>query len=206
MFRGFERSTSVTGAFRQFAWLFRLPPVVAVFYVRAVAIAVRAGDRRSMGGSTRPRELAALLRIAKGRRAAVEIGTGTAWTSIALVLSDRGRHVATYDPLDYDERHRYLRLLGESGRRRLDLVAHSGDHPREDEGSPDLVFIDSSHERDETTRTFEVWAARLAPGGTIAFHDYGDPAWPGVKQAIEDLGLHGESHGYLFVWSAESQR
>src|ERR1700683_3028429 len=205
MLRGFERSSSVSGGTRQVAYLFRLPPRIALFYVRALAIALRAGDRRSMVGSSRPRELAALLKVAKGKRSVVEIGTGTAWTSIALVLSDKLRHVSTYDPLAYDERQLYLELLNESGRARLDLIAGYGHNPRDQDDSPDLVFIDSSHEHDETMQTFTVWASRLAPGGTIAFHDYGDPAWPGVKQAIEDLGLTGDARGYLFIWSPTTQ-
>jgi SAM-dependent methyltransferase len=199
----FQSSNSRVGAARQVAYLLRLPPRVAWFYLRAVRIAIATGDRRSLGGSTRPRELAALLRAARGRTQIVEIGTGTAWTSIALALSDGRRRIETYDPLDYTERHRYLDLLNDATRDRIELVAGRGDQPRED-ASPELVFIDSSHERDETMQTFSIWASRLAPGGAIAFHDYNDPAWPGVTQAVEDLGLSGETHGYLFVWSARS--
>jgi SAM-dependent methyltransferase len=202
----FERSNSILGGVKQAAYLFRLPPRVAAFYIRAVVIALRRGDRRSLGGSTRPRELAALLRVAKGRKHIVEIGTGTAWTSIALLVSDQERQVVTYDPLDYEERHLYIDLLDTKARSRLRTVAQLGDEPVDDGVSPELVFIDSSHERDDTVKTFRVWAQRLAPGGLVAFHDYGDPAWPEVSAAVEELGLVGSARGYVFVWSGALNR
>lgn len=48
--------------------------------------------------------------------------------------------------------------------------------------------------------TFQTWASSLAPGGIVCFHDYQDPAYPGVTEAIESLGLEGRAEGRLFVW------
>jgi predicted O-methyltransferase YrrM len=64
----------------------------------------------------------------------------------------------------------------------------------------DAVFIDSSHEYDETVATFRTWEPVVAPGGIIAFHDWRDDAYPGVTEAVRDLGLQGEGRGHLFVW------
>jgi predicted O-methyltransferase YrrM len=195
----FERSSSLLGGLRQALYLIRLPPPVRRFYVRAVLIALRRGDRRSLVGATRPRELAALLKAAQGRRHAVEVGTGTGWTAISLLLSDASRRVTTYDVLDYHERHWYLGLLRPADRQRLELIRGSGEDAVPDV-RPDLVFIDSSHERDETRSAFLTWSRRLASGGLVAFHDYGDPAWPGVRQAIDELRLTGRVSGFLFLW------
>ena len=82
----------------QAASLVRLPPPVAWFYVRALGAAYRHGDRWSLDVVTRPRELAAILDVARGRTAAVEIGTGTAWTTIALALADPRRRGLSLDP------------------------------------------------------------------------------------------------------------
>ena len=40
----------------------------------------------------------------------------------------------------------------------------------------------------------------LSPGGVIAFHDYDDEDYPGVTEAVRELGLQGEARGHLYVW------
>jgi hypothetical protein len=40
----------------------------------------------------------------------------------------------------------------------------------------------------------------VAPGGVAAFHDYGHPEYPGVREAVAELGLEGREEGGLFVW------
>jgi Methyltransferase domain len=66
----------------------------------------------------------------------------------------------------------------------------------------DMLFVDGSHERDLTVRTFEAWRAALAPGAVVAFHDVDNPDYPGVGEAIAELGLDGAVEGDLFVWRA----
>ena len=39
-------------------------------------------------------------------------------------------------------------------------------------------------------------------GADVAFHDYAHPDFPGVAQAVAELGLEGEAPGGLFVWFA----
>src|SRR5580658_9989805 len=88
-----------------------LPPRVALFQWRAWRLASRAGDGFSPVSRTDPRKLAALLSAARGRRRVVELGTGTAWTAISLVLAEEKRVVLSYDPIERPEREWYLRLV-----------------------------------------------------------------------------------------------
>jgi predicted O-methyltransferase YrrM len=183
--------------------LLRLPPRVAWFYFRARRTAVRTGDEWSLKSATKPESLALLLRLARGRRFVVEIGTGTGWTTAALVLADRGRRVISLDPVARPERERYLDLAGQA-RSRIELVDAGGEAgPRPEDAPPDFVFVDGSHERELTIRTFEAWRPALAPGGVIAFHDYGNELYPGVTEAIEELGLEGDVERDVFVWRGE---
>ncbi len=69
----------------------------------------------------------------------------------------------------------------------------------------DLVFVDSSHEREDTVAVLRGLAGAVAPGGVVAFHDYEEPLFPGVTEAIRELGLPGEVHGHLFVWQKPTQ-
>jgi predicted O-methyltransferase YrrM len=131
----------------------------------------------------------------------VEIGTGTGWTTAALALADRERRVLSFDPRVWPERDRYLRLAGADAVRRIELVAAGGeDGPGERTFSPDLMFVDGSHERELTVRTFTSWRPALAPGAIVAFHDHDNPEYPGVGEAIRELGLEGEVAGDVFVW------
>jgi predicted O-methyltransferase YrrM len=188
-------------AVRRAAVLLRLPPRVGAFYFRARRTAARTGDEWTLTSATKPESLALLLRLARGRRSVVEIGTGTAWTTAALALADRGRRVVSYDPVVRPERERYLDLAGTGARERIALVEAGGEAgPRAGDPAPDFVFVDGSHERELTVRTVEAWAPALAEGGAIAFHDWRNPLYPGVTEAIEELGLEGQAERDVFVW------
>jgi predicted O-methyltransferase YrrM len=185
---------------RQGTGFLRLPPRVARFYLRALRTARRAGDQLSLDIVTRPRDLAALLRLARGRRRVAELGTASAWTSIALALDDPRRRVLSYDVVRRPERERYLALVPPDVRDRIELHDRPGGLGPDPAPSVELVFIDSSHEEEETVASFEAWRRSLAPGGVICFHDYGDPSYPGVVAAVRRLGLKGEETGHMFVW------
>jgi len=183
----------------QAASLARLPPRVAWFYLRALGAAHRAGDRWTLDVVTRPRELAAILAVARGRRTAVEIGTGTAWTTIALALADPERTVASFDPVARPGRERYLALVAPEVRARIAFLERSGDEPGATTTDVELLFVDGAHDEASTARAYAAWADRLAPGAAVVFHDYGDPAYPGVARAVHRLGLPGSARGRLFV-------
>src|SRR5207248_1538653 len=138
--------------------------------------------------------------LARGRRFVVELGTGTAWTTVSLALPDSARSVVSYDPVVWDTRQRYLDLAG-SARDRITLVQHPGEAgPRPGDPPAELLFIDSSHDREQTLAEFAGWRDALAPGAVVAFHDYDEPAYPGVTEAVRELGLEGEVFGHLFIW------
>ena len=180
-----------------------LPWRVARFYWRAHGHALRSGDRFSLASAARPGELAELLALAEGRRAVVELGTGTAWSAIALALDDRARRVVSYDPSVRAEREAYLELAGRAARERIELRAEpDSSGPRPGDPPVQLLFIDSEHERQPVLAAFRAWRDSLAPGAVVVFHDYRHPDYPGVRQAVLDLGLSGVERSGVFVWRA----
>ena len=187
---------------RQLVWLAVLPPPVAIFQLRALALAVRLRDQWAIDVFTRPRELARLLRLARGRPLVVEAGTAAGWTAAALALANPGARVVTLDPEVHHTRSRYLGLLSAEARERIVQVraqAEDGPPSTGPHAGVQLMFLDGAHAREHTRAGFEAWRHTLAPGACVAFHDYGDPDFPGVAEAVQDLGLTGEAHGTLFV-------
>ena|SRR5215203_4579793 len=177
-----------------------LPARAALFQARAMLRAQRLGDDWALRSSTRPSDVAELLRLAEGRLRAVELGTATGWTAGALLLAEPGRRLATYDPVVREHREAYLALLPRAARERLELVPAPG-HEARGEGV-DLLFVDSSHDRDATMAELRAWQPRLAPGALVVLHDYGNPAYPGVAEAVAELGLSGREHAGLWLWEA----
>jgi predicted O-methyltransferase YrrM len=176
-----------------------LPPRIALFLVRARFRAVRTKDQFSIDASVRPEKLAALLANAKGRTKVVELGTGTAWATIALAIDDPRRTILSFDPTARD-RERYLALVPASVRERVTLVAERGEvGPADGFDGVELLFIDSSHERVPTVAEYKAWRPAMADGGVIVFDDYGHHGYPGVAEAVEELGIMGRVEADLFV-------
>ena len=169
-------------------------------------MAVREADDFTLVAMTRSDDLATVLRLARGKKRVVEIGTGGGTTTIALALDDRDRFVWSYDVKPpRPTRDRYLGLAPRDVARRISFLQESGAEPSDPPSSVDFVFIDGSHQREDTVATFRAWRRQLAPGGTIAFHDFGRN-WPGVSEAIDDLGLKGEVEGLVFSWRESSDQ
>ena len=180
-----------------------LPLRVAHFVWCAYRHAQRVGDDFSLASAARPADLADLLSLARDRTMIVELGTGTAWSAIALALDDRKRSVVSYDSTARHQREAYLDLAGRDVRERIDLRDEpdcSGPRPRD--LPVQLLFVDSSHERESVLAAFQTWRNALAPGAMVVFHDYDHPGYPGVREAVAELGLAGEERGGLFVWEA----
>jgi predicted O-methyltransferase YrrM len=179
-----------------------LPPRVALFFVRAWRHARRTEDQFSIDSAIRPRELRALLRLANGRQEIVELGTGTAWSAIGLALDASGRRVVTYDSYRRPEREAYLDRAWPKVRGRIEFrEAHDTSGPHLGE-SVDFLFVDSGHDRESVVGGFMAWRASLVPGATVVFHDYDNPKYPGVRDAIDELALSGHQYGGLYVWRA----
>jgi predicted O-methyltransferase YrrM len=176
-----------------------LPWRVARFDWRAHRLASRIGDRFSLVSATRPTDLALLLRLARGRHRAVELGTGTGWTALALALADSRREVITYDPIYRRERDRYLELVEPDVRRRITFVEAPGASGPPDEAKIDLLYVDSTHGREETKDELRAWQQALAPGALVVLDDFSHPDFPGVREAVRELGLGGQQRGTLFV-------
>ena len=184
----------------QAASLARLPRPVASFWIRAMRRAQAERDTWSIDVACRPAELRVLLDALSGAPRIAEVGTAAAWTTCCLALAQPGREVHSWDVEAHPERERYLALLTPADRARVHLHDRPGGLGPADPPPVDAVFIDSSHELEETVATFRTWEPALSPGGVVGFHDYADDAYPGVTQAVRELGLQGEARGHLFVW------
>ena len=184
---------------RWHAGLLVLPPRVAIFQARARRLAWRTGDLFSITSVTRPADLRSLLALASGRHRVVELGTATGWTAISLALADPARTVTSLDVVSREEPLRYLQLVDGSVQSRVELETRDGAQGPADATPVGLLYIDSSHERDTTIAEVLAWRPVLAPGATVAFDDYSNPNYPGVREAIAELGLAGEPRGSMFV-------
>ena len=178
-----------------------LPPSVAWFQARAVVSAARSGDTFALQAASQPADVRALLRLAGGRHTVVEIGTATGWTTASLALASPARTVTSYDPVVTPGRDRYEALVPRQARARMTFVQDTGEAgaTRWDGPPVDLLFIDSTHTRDDTLAEFRAWRAHLGPGAIVVFHDFGNPAFPGVAEAIRELDLPGDVVGGSYV-------
>jgi Methyltransferase domain len=190
---------------RELPWLARMPAHVRSFYVRAVWTAWRTGDNYSLAVATRPHDVSMLVRLAHGHDSVIELGTATAWTAVALAIADDRRRVRSYDPEIRPERDRYLALAG-SARDRIVLRAERAEQAHPEPRSAGLVFIDCAHDRETTRDAFRAFEPAVRPGGAVAFHDYGHPLYPGVREAVEELGLRGDVRGGMFIWARPAER
>lgn len=51
----------------------------------------------------------------------------------------------------------------------------------------DFFFVDAGHTKECISHDARLVRAALADGGVAAFHDYGQPAWPDVKPALDEV-------------------
>jgi hypothetical protein len=191
--RGFRQNVAFLWALRHLPWR------VAVFQWRAWRLGGRLDDAFGLVSATRPRRLATILELAGAGTFIVELGTAQAWTAISLALANPRREVVTYDPSERVEPHRYLELVPEQVRRRVTLVLEPGDSGPKTDRPVDLLYIDTTHEREDTIRELEAWQRVLRGGAWVVLDDYGHPEFPGVKAAVDQLGLEGEERDGLFV-------
>jgi predicted O-methyltransferase YrrM len=197
---GLRRTARALLADGAFAWQTRLlPRRVAILQLRARVRARRSSDVFSLVSATRPVDLARLLELAAGSGHVVELGTGTAWTTVALVAADAQRRVTSFDPVSRPEREPYLALLHPDARARIELVqAPGGAGPRSPQ-PVDMLYVDSSHQCADVIAELRAWAPVLRPGAIVVLDDYGHVDYPGVAQAVTEMGLAGAPQGTQFV-------
>ena len=82
---------------------------------------------------------------------------------------------------------------------RLSLVLEPGDVGPKVDRTVDLLYIDTSHECADTIRELQAWRPALREGALVVFDDFAHPEFPGVREAILQLGLEGEERDGLFV-------
>lgn len=190
-------------ALRRDLWFLRalrfLPWRVAVFQWRAWRLAGRLGDEFGRVSSTRPWKLATLLKLAADAQFVVELGTAHAWTTISLALTHPDRDVVSYDPDERRERARYLQLVPEQVRRRVTFVCQRGDSGPTTDRPVDLLYIDTLHQRADTIQELDAWRPVLREGAWIVIDDYDHPDYPGVREAVSELGLAGDVRDNLFI-------
>jgi Methyltransferase domain len=187
---------------RDLGWMWGLrwrKPRLLWFHWCARRQAWGTNDLFSLESVTRPADMRVLLKMTRGRSRVVELGTATAWTAITLALDDRRRRVVTYDVIEREEVKRYLDLVGPDVRERIELVVAPGCSGPRDQRPVDLLYIDSSHTREHTIAEVQAWQPYLSLGALVLFDDYTHSDYPGVREAIEELGLKGELRGTLFV-------
>ena len=56
-----------------------------------------------------------------------------------------------------------------------------------DDASLDFIFIDAEHSYESAFADIAAWWPKLKPGGFLFGHDYGQPRFPGVQQAFDEL-------------------
>jgi predicted O-methyltransferase YrrM len=200
---GFDPARAWLGRLRRdLSWMWGLRglrPRVLSFNWRARRHAWHTDDQFSVASATRPADMRVLLKLTRGRSRVVELGTATAWTAITLALDDRRRRIVTYDAIEREEAQRYLDLVGPDVRERIEFVVAPGCTGPRGQQPVDLLYIDSSHTREHTIAEVQAWRPYLRPGAPILFDDYTHPDYPGVREAVEELGLKGEVRGKLFI-------
>ena len=139
----------------------------------------------------------------------IEIGSfrGRSISALAMGLraAGSGAKIVSVDPHGAQPHNRQqvrlaLDQIGE-GDRLVQYIGASDDARRIlRPGCASLVFIDGDHSYDQVVRDFENYRSLVAPGGCLAFHDYGfgnhagqADAQPDVRRAVDEhvLGSRG---------------
>jgi predicted O-methyltransferase YrrM len=176
-----------------------LPRPIRQFRRRAIALALRSRDVKAIRYTVPTSQLKLLLAVTERRQRIVEIGTGWGWTAATLVLAHPDCSVETYDPVVPPLRSAYLDLLPDEAHARIELVQARGQDATPPDRPVDALFVDDGHQTAEIVATVSRWLPALAPGAVVVFDDFSERYYPGVRVAIEQLGLSGYTHGRFFV-------
>ena len=163
-------------------------------------------DGPAISTSVQDIEAAELGRLAAGKNV-LEIGSAFGYSACVMALAG-ANHVTAVDPHTWIPGS--LQVMGDTVGAygvgdQVTILAMSSytvmPELAEDGDRFGLIFIDGDHSYPAVRHDGE-WAAKLLePGGTIAFHDYGeDCCCPGVRHAIGDMYPEGGTvTGTLFT-------
>lgn len=72
-----------------------------------------------------------------------------------------------------------------------------------EDNSISMVFLDAEHTYEAVRTDILAWQPKVRPGGILAGHDY-SLAWPGVKQAVDEL-LSGNKYNFTesSIWTSQ---
>lgn len=131
-----------------------------------------------------------LCELAAGRRV-LEVGSAYGYSTVAMALE--GAHVTAVDPhVSMGSYTTFCANVGVYGvQDRVEAVAaYSQDALpafHEQGRRFDVAFVDGDHRRSGVSHDLE-WALRLlAPGGTLACHDYGEITCPDVAEVLDEM-------------------
>ncbi|HTU93075.1 MAG TPA: class I SAM-dependent methyltransferase, partial [Gemmataceae bacterium] len=138
-----------------------------------------------------PEEVPGWLTVEEGRllweqaagRRVLELGTGLGRSTVCL--AQQARQVVTIDRQDQSEAREWCRRYRLHDR----VVFRQGKveriAPRLEERF-DLVFVDTEPDEPSVRRDIEASLPLLSGDGLLAFHDYPDPGWPGVRRVVDE--------------------
>lgn len=144
-------------------------------------------------------EGALLYKSAAGLRV-LELNGDRGRATVCLAQS-AARVTGISDGAEAAEAAEWLARFGLTGR--VEILSDAGEAGSR--GPFDLVLIDGEHDDDSVARDIDSALRVLAPGGLLAFHDYPDPGWPGVRRAVDRRAGEGgwvrvAQEGYLGVF------
>ena len=114
----------------------------------------------------------------------VEIGTKHAGTTFLLWMTNPQAKVITID--NKSEEHPII-VENPDFLEQVEFVnADSHTYPNE-HLSVDFLFIDGGHDYDQVKADFLHWEDRIAPDGTVIFHDAKEGNRPGVERFMDEL-------------------
>lgn len=143
--------------------------------------------------SVQPEEAAELSRLAKGCDV-LEIGSAFGYSACVMALAG-ARHVTAVDPHTWiagsqDAMNAAVKTC--KAARQVTVIAKTSFEALPELAAQGkkfgLIFVDGDHSAHAVRHDGE-WAEKLLePGGTIAFHDYGeDCCCPGVREALNGM-------------------
>lgn len=141
--------------------------------------------------SVTPREIGRLQELARGQQV-LEVGSAFGFSAIGMALAG-AEHVLAVDPHNLIPRsleEMLHNIQGTGVGQKVTVAVGSSQHllPALDAAGArfGLIFIDGDHAYGAVRRDLELAAPLLAPGGTLACHDYGEDTCRDVARALDD--------------------